>query len=775
MKHRSMFTGVVQKIMLIFLVVALSASMAFANGDMNSSITLQESYYIGDGWTAYPEFNSFPPHDVVYGDGKYIAVGGYGTVMHSQDGYNWSAYSKLENIHLHTVAWDGSKFLTFGTKSNFLSDSYYRVSTGYISTDAKTWTKIDYEFDEHISGVIWGKDRFVASGSKSVYTSMDGIRWTKMTPTVQGEFFGWDGVLYQNGHFFIAASGARHLLVSSDGVKWTYKKNDSLELYNIVWTGKQYIGSGVGLFTSTDGLTWKKLSNIPNGYYPAIVYGGNTIIATGVHWLDNGKTKRISLTSKDGIKWASHDISLLPSNVNILYPTKNGIVGLGTNGDAHTPDATIAFKTTDGIKWTSQIVGTPGNLNGIATNGERSVAVGDYGVIVYTDDGVNWKSSNPISSRPHLQDVAWDGKKFVAVGNGGAYYSADSINWKSTKLPTSKPYPNLDEILWTGKFFVAASQISGVFTSKDGITWTAVSKLNTNSPSHWVQAMVWDGERVLAAVETYHYDASKRSYKIMQTTDGTTWTDVTTIEPKGDYTYVLFLSYNGSSYTIADKYNLEYIWLSNDGRNWSKTKTNLVDAGIEFLTSFEGQFYAFGDGIFSDENDNIYTKTTYYTSSNGKTWTEVIIPDRHPDFEEKLFEVLTDGIDVYGQYVFVGSSGMIMTKAKTMISYEDRMLPLTNRTGTVVHDQGKIYVPLRAVAEHMGYKVLWDGPSQKVQLQKDINNKTFTADFYLKDATTKTFHGRTYVQIDHLMKMCDVTYKKVNEKGTTIFSFESLK
>lgn len=258
----------------------------------------------------------------------------------------------------------------------------------------------------------------------------------------------------------------------------------------------------------------------------------------------------------------------------------------------------------------------------------------------------------------------------------------------------------------------------------------------------------------------------------MQTTNGSTWTDVATLVPKGDYAYNLHLAYNGSTYLVADQYDLGQVWTSKDGNKWSKVSSNLKGVGIKFLTSFGNQFFAMGNGLhYDEENNKIYTKETYYTSLDGKTWTEYHIPKRHADFDYSLLEVLHDGIELSDQYLFVGTSGMMMTKAKQVIVYDNHELSLSTRTGTIINVQGKTYVPLRAVAEHLGYKVLWDGQNQKVVIEKEVDGKRINEDFYVKEDTTKMISGMTYVEINHLAKKCGVTFKSFSEKGTTIFTF----
>ncbi|GIP30284.1 hypothetical protein J23TS9_54140 [Paenibacillus sp. J23TS9] len=137
---------------------------------------------------------------------------------------------------------------------------------------------------------------------------------------------------------------------------------------------------------------------------------------------------------------------------------KNDLTGIGLNDMQDRPDVTYSIYTADGKMWSYQMIGTTtgGDFNALATNGKRTIAVGLYGSVVYTDDGKTWRSSsNPFSykgrmGRAHLFDVVW--------GAGNRQTSNSRIS-----------YGDLRNIIWTGNFFVASDQVYGTYTSKDGV------------------------------------------------------------------------------------------------------------------------------------------------------------------------------------------------------------------------------------------------------------------------------------------------------------------
>jgi len=625
------------------------------------SITLQEpTVSMGEGWTLDTTFSSNAPYALTKGkNNEYIAVGPYGTVMKSKDGVSWKALSKFGNYHLTTIEWDGTKYVMFGNNTDYDMDLYRKPSEGFVSTDGLTWTKLDFNPGETIENLAWGQGGFVALGTKHVFTSKDGENWTT-SYTLKSER-GWNSLKYVNGTYFVSSYDQNYVLVSKDGLGWSAKTyNAAAGVRDLVWTGHQYIGVGNGIYTSTDGTTWKKQGKSPNGVQlQTIVYGNNVYIVTGASGNNEGVNINVAYTSRDGASWKKVDLSYLHANIYTIYPVKSGFAGIGSNDRQDHPDGTYSIYTKDGSSWSYRLIGTAtsGDFNGLATNGKRTVAVGSYGSVIYTDDGKTWRSSSPFSyrgrlGRASLFDVAWGANKFVAVGNGGAYYSADGTTWKPAKIKFRDQFGDLRNVMWAGKFFVASNQVYGVYTSKDGVSWTRVDSVSKD----WLTSMVWDGKRLLATFQVYN-EYKPSTTKIMQTTDGVHWKLLKTLDMSE-----VFLAWNGSTYVVANQYIPTKTWVSKDGVNWSKQTTNLVQDkdGFNFLTAFDGSFYAMyhsfeelGEGGY-DLYDN------YYVSKDGVQWRKVTIPDKHPGVNIFGTEMMKDGIKMYGKYIFIGTYGEIM-------------------------------------------------------------------------------------------------------------------
>jgi len=153
----------------------------------------------------------------------------------------------------------------------------------------------------------------------------------------------------------------------------------------------------------------------------------------------------------------------------------------------------------------------------VVWGGSQFVAVGrvvgqavplrwDRALIATSPDGAMWtERSVPDSSKSKLRDVAWSGRRFVAVGDA-IFTSSDGVTWSAQKLPGGG---ELSAVTWADSEFVAVGWKSGVVTSRDGITWTERGARG-GSLSH----VAWSGHQFVALELTM----------IFTSPDAVTWT-----------------------------------------------------------------------------------------------------------------------------------------------------------------------------------------------------------------------------------------------------------
>ena len=197
------------------------------------------------------------------------------------------------------------------------------------------------------------------------------------------------------------------------------------------------------------------------------------------------------------------------------------------SANGHTIAATFApVNFLDSWTWRNPLP-TGHSLRRTATNGSSvHIAVGDYGTILRsTDNGVTWSMIE--NGGQTLNGVAFGSGTFVAVGSHGRLLtSADGLIWASRHTGTGT---ELQSVEFGNGTFVAVGNTqtdpvtlvpsAPVFTSPDGITWTArlqTLPLNTSMDLHDVAFGTDGSSNVFVA-------AGQGGYLLKSADNGVTW------------------------------------------------------------------------------------------------------------------------------------------------------------------------------------------------------------------------------------------------------------
>lgn len=248
-------------------------------------------------------------------------------------------------------------------------------------------------------------------------------------------------------------------------------------------------------------------------------------------------------------------------NVDNVYLTGNVIGPSGPLGNSIIPLTStyvmataqsgtgIIYSSTDGgSTWTQATTPSMQIINDIAYNGTRWVAVGTNNVantttsIIFSDNGSTWTAatSNPFSGAPAPiitggNRVRWNGNYWVACGRdtGGTVclaYSYDGNTWYNSASNPFSGY-SCSDIYWNGKLWVAVgvnSTISTqVATSPDGVNWTP----STGTPlpfgaSSTGNCVSWNGN-----VWVIGGTVGGGSKSLFYSYDAQTWTQISGTDP----------------------------------------------------------------------------------------------------------------------------------------------------------------------------------------------------------------------------------------------------
>ncbi len=518
---------------------------------------------------------------VVFNGSTIIATGDQGTVMTSSDGEQWSririTHSAGDMIDLWQVAssgkevvvasnvpgvvWTSTDGLAWTAQSTGIAAMLYRLtfssgryvalattvsgrSQGTViltSTDGVTWnTQNISNGGLSLHSAIWTGKQYVAIGIqnskwealKSFFgkpakidtavtaVSSDGQSWsvtelpTGSTRRVGPKALAW------NGSLFVLGCDSGMIYTSTDGLIWLLQKESPTEvsLMNVVWGGAMFIAVGrdmnratngkAAIWTSPDGTNWSKDKTAEgNATLSNATWAGNQFVAVGF-----GGQIQVSAGSGE---WQRK--SPISGGGNLTKMTSNGSLFVAVGHQTN-------LTSVDGKQWTPHPVPADFVINGVAWNGKRFVAVGAKGVVFTSSDGKNWMLASA-GTTEDLKDVVWTGTRMVCVGIDNSKSPSGALAWESsdgskwTPCPVPNDVGGLCAVVWTGRQLVAVGHRGSVLSSPDGIIW---SKQRGGGMLPDIEAIAWSGKTFAAVGRAGAMSGGKA---ILCSQDGITWTD----------------------------------------------------------------------------------------------------------------------------------------------------------------------------------------------------------------------------------------------------------
>ncbi len=235
--------------------------------------------------------------------------------------------------------------------------------------------------------------------------------------------------LHVNMPFGVAVGGDQSTWVSSDARSTWFERNNNLtgtgRINDIHWTGSRYVAVTVpGRLVVWDNREEPENSDQYSKGLNAVTYGGGNYIIAG--------------------------------NDGLILITESAERLINNNADE------FEVEEADGS-----------NLNDVAWNSdaEEYVAVGDQGTIITSSDGYEWSDQSPADAVYDFKSVDYGNGHWVVVGGcedkASIYRSYDSVSW-SQEFDSSPP---LNDLIFDGDKFVAVGNDGTILTSSDGSEW----------------------------------------------------------------------------------------------------------------------------------------------------------------------------------------------------------------------------------------------------------------------------------------------------------------
>ncbi len=402
---------------------------------------------------------------IAWNGSKFVAVG-EGGVCVSEDGINWDIQTTQQG--LEDVVWGDGRFIAVGYDYPDMNSSQ-PVARLVSSEDGIEWDQIDVEIDSSLNRIIWTGDKYISVGKDGIIVvSRDGTKWTEVKSGVSFEL----SDVVHNGKDYVASGWDRAILSSADGESWEI--NDSTatnRVYTVAWGNGQYIGTGLKDFItnretfvkSKNGTSWTDCNpDSDSNIFSGIGYDSKKGVFIIKEGQVNEETK--SMQSYDGMNWKH---SSGESAINLGTKTKafNGsvYVRIGKYGTVQT--------SKDGVKWSNVDEKVICDINSVVWTGKMFIAVGYDGKIFTSIDGLQW--TKRFSGEMFFRDVAYNGKVYIAVGDvGETAISIDGVNWRHVP---NRNISGFERIIWTGERFIAVGRNGNVYSTVDGNKWNVFS------------------------------------------------------------------------------------------------------------------------------------------------------------------------------------------------------------------------------------------------------------------------------------------------------------
>jgi len=246
-----------------------------------------------------------------------------------------------------------------------------------------------------VQSVLFDGTKFMAYGATQTYAySYDGVTWT--TGSLTYDAGGYTSpkltATFING-LYLLSDNSGYIFTSTDGVSWTRRTNISTGAIDVAYGNGYYvaiyIGQNVARYSQDSGVTWTAANPGTNAY--GIAFGAGTFVLT------TGTTTYY--TSKDGTAWTSRT---MPGAGKVVRYVSGRFVAVGTN---------LCYTSPDGINWTSRSVTvTPASLT--YGNGLLIALPGSGTSAAYSKDGGTTWAAVTLSTDPDA------GYYSNAYGNG---------------------------------------------------------------------------------------------------------------------------------------------------------------------------------------------------------------------------------------------------------------------------------------------------------------------------------------------------------------------
>jgi photosystem II stability/assembly factor-like uncharacterized protein len=212
----------------------------------------------------------------------------------------------------------------------------------------------------------------------------------------------------------------------------------------------------------------------------------------------------------------------------------------------------------DEVSGTPQQTITSNALNDVAWNGtDTLIAVGDSGTIISSASGMAdaWVDATNAVAYQSLSGVTWEGTnmQFLIVGAGGTVLTGEPNNWTLQNTPVTT---DLEDVAWTGSQYIAVGKNGTVLITDTGNGSSWIENLGAAPTQFTLNAVASNGAQTVVAVGT--------AGTIITSADGgSTWTSISPVTNN----HLNDITWDGNQFGVVGANDT--ILSSPDGETWT--------------------------------------------------------------------------------------------------------------------------------------------------------------------------------------------------------------
>ncbi len=451
-------------------------------GPVSVQVGERGQVFTSDDWGLWWPRDSHSPaalRGATFFGGRLVVTGEAGTVLFAD------RFDQFYLLELGTSDW-----LESVAASPILVVAVGDNAAIYTSTNAVVWHRVGgLGFSNWLRSVAYGDGTFVAVGEGGlIASSVNGTSWPRRTSNTTTNL---NRVTWMGDHFLVAGDGGT-LLTSANGTQWSkLTAGTTNHLYGLAGTTASRVADGnLEVRLSESGGAWTSQlsaslpSPAPEWTYYSALYNSNYFLLSGRTGMNVEGVR-----TNGGVRWRTAADSVRTWLWSVTR-TPSHYVAVGDYG--------TILSSPNGIDWELELVpssATNAILLGVGGSSNLLLAVGSQGTILWGTNTFVWHPL-PAPTVNDLQGVCFDGQQFIlAGGNGTILTSPNGTGWTLRSTPTTK---FLMSVASFPGGLVAVGDDGAIITSANqGTNWTQ----RTSGTTNWLSQVRWLNDRLVAVGE----------------------------------------------------------------------------------------------------------------------------------------------------------------------------------------------------------------------------------------------------------------------------------